>query len=361
MMLLGRLTRNNLIALATALTLLLTIQLYRYSGSPAQGAQSSPKWKDWGMIADEPTETQHTPPIIEPPIEEKEKEKETEKPKCESAAMTNPIPALNITITVPKDMTFDPAGPRPDQIILLTASDGGGHNGGIANIMEHTADNRKEYCARHGYIYHFVNIAQFDIECAHPVWKKIPAIVDAFNTYPDAQWVFFLDLDAIIMSPERDLHSSLLSQKGMLQSLNLGAQFLGLESVRLGLHMDTEPDLANLDLLIAQDQNGINAGSFFLRRSHFTQWLLDMWVDPFFYRMDWFGQEQQTLLHLIEHHKTLRDHLGLIKQRVANAYPIGPEYMKWQEGDLLVHFAGCWVDSSCQERWAEFWNKRGRA
>lgn len=33
--------------------------------------------------------------------------------------------------------------------------------------------------------------------------------------------------------------------------------------------------------------------------------------------------------------------------------------MKWQPGDLIVHFAGCWVGNNCQERWQEFWSKRG--
>jgi hypothetical protein len=32
--------------------------------------------------------------------------------------------------------------------------------------------------------------------------------------------------------------------------------------------------------------------------------------------------------------------------------------MRWFEGDLVVHFAGCWVNDQCQQRWAEFWGKR---
>ena len=66
-----------------------------------------------------------------------------------------------------------------------------------------------------------------------------------------------------------------------------------------------------------------------------------------------------TQLHFIKHHKVFRQHLGLIKQRVANAYSEGDSAMKWQAGDLVVHFAGCWVGNNCQERWEEFWAKRG--
>jgi hypothetical protein len=195
-------------------------------------------------------------------------------------------------------MVYSPAGPKPNQIVVVTASDGNGHNGGIEDILGQTSQNRKQYCAYHGYNYHFVNISKFDLEDAHPVWKKIPAIVDAFNTFPDSQWVFFLDLDAIIMSPKQDLNSLTLSHAGMEKSLDFGREFTGSERTPLGVYMPQLRDahFADIDMLIAQDHNGINAGSFFLRRSKFTQWLLDMWSDPFFMKMDWPGKEQDTLV-----------------------------------------------------------------
>jgi hypothetical protein len=53
-----------------------------------------------------------------------------------------------------------------------------------------------------------------------------------------------------------------------------------------------------------------------------------------------------------------REHTGLIKQRVANAYVEGGPSMSWEKGDLVVHLAGCWVSDKCEERWNEFWDKR---
>jgi len=44
----------------------------------------------------------------------------------------------------------------------------------------------------------------------HPVWGKLPAILDAFKRYPEAEWVWWLDMDAIIMNPEIDLFEYLL-------------------------------------------------------------------------------------------------------------------------------------------------------
>ena len=209
-----------------------------------------------------------------------------------------PISDLNITITVPENIKYSSNGPRPDQIILLTASDGQGNNGGIKNIIQLAEENRKAYCNHHGYIYHFINISKYDIGGSHAVWKKIPAIVEAFNTYPDAQWVFWLDLDAIIMTPKQDLNSLLLSKKGMQTALAAGDRHHSIDWDPMKTFQQAEADFDNTDILIAQDHNGLNAGSFLIRRSKYTQWLLDMWADPFFMHMTWPGREQDTLVRI---------------------------------------------------------------
>ena len=285
-----------------------------------------------------------------------------------------PISDLNTTITVPENIKYNPTGPRPDQVIFLTATDGQGNNGGIKDIVHLAEENRKAYCNHHGYIYHFINISKYDLGDSHAVWKKIPAIVEAFNTYPDAQWVFWLDLDAIIMTPSQDLNSLLLSKEGMQTALAAGDRHHSSEWAPLNTFQQAVTDFENTDVLIAQDHNGLNAGSFLIRRSKYTQWLLDMWADPFFMHMTWPGKEQDTLVrnayvilksitngfkvHFIRHHKTFREHLGIVKQRTINSFPEGADFMRWEEGDLLVHLAGCWVEDVCQERWDQFWAMR---
>lgn len=62
--------------------------------------------------------------------------------------------------------------------------------------------------------------------------------------------------------------------------------------------------------------------------------------------------------HLIRTHPSVRSHMGLVRQRVLNAYPVGEEKMVWHDGDLVVHMAGCWIDDKCNERWEEFWAKK---
>jgi len=61
----------------------------------------------------------------------------------------------------------------------------------------------------------------------------------------------------------------------------------------------------------------------------------------------------------VSKHPVIREHMGLVRQRTLNAYPVGGKEMIWSEGDLVVHMAGCWVDDKCNDRWEQYWAKRG--
>jgi len=187
-------------------------------------------------------------------------------------------------------------GPKPDEIVLLAASDGKGHNGKIENILADITLNRQEYADHHGYHYQFLNISKYDIGDAQPVWAKLPAIVETFNLHPHAKWVWWLDLDAIIMSPAIDLRTHLLSfealTKNILLDFDMNKPGGGLSGVKTPKTFDPN----KIDLIVSQDQNGLNAGSFLIRRSEFTRTFIDIWSDPMFVRKNWMGQEQDAMV-----------------------------------------------------------------
>lgn len=188
------------------------------------------------------------------------------------------------------------------------------------------------------------------------MWAKLPSIIDSFNQFPDAQWVWWLDSDAIIMSPEVDLSSQLLSHDALFHCLEKEMEIRrGSGGGRTEIFTPKNPDVSQIDIIVSQDHNGLNAGSFFIRRSQFTKMLMDLWADPQFINARWASQEQEALLRLVLNHKFVRDHVGYVSQRVLNAYPFS---RGWSPGDLVVHFAGCWVDDRCAEQFDDFWNRR---
>ncbi|KAH0543464.1 hypothetical protein FGG08_002229 [Glutinoglossum americanum] len=255
---------------------------------------------------------------------------------------------------------FNPKGPKPENIIILTATDGNGNNAEIPDLLENVGHNRQEYCDYHGYICVFTNITKYDLEDKHPVWAKIPGIAQAFHEHPDSEWLWWLDMDAIIMTPSIDLSSHILSHTAIASSIKKNEPIkLGSEKAVSNVTTAANPLPADIDILVAQDQNGINAGSFMIRRSLFSRFLLDMWTEPLFMSLDAPGREQDALMNFFLEHPIVREHTGLVEMRMFNAYSVGPPGYGWRDGDLAVHFAGCWVDHHCMEAFQEHWKKRG--
>jgi mannan polymerase II complex MNN10 subunit len=137
---------------------------------------------------------------------------------------------------------------------------------------------------------------------------------------------------------------------------------------------------SSIDIIIPQDCDGFNLGSFFVRRSPFTDRLLDMWWDPVLYEqkhMEWEHKEQDALEHLYASQPYLRTHFAFIPQRKINSFPPGacaaqPEPEPEQtteakppldprfhynelERDFMVNMAGCEWGRDC---WAEMYMYR---
>jgi hypothetical protein len=85
-----------------------------------------------------------------------------------------------------------------------------------------------------------VDLAYYKVtKTAHPVWGKLPALLDAMRKYPEADWIWWLDIDAIIMSPEIDLHKYLLDPE------TLQSKFLNGEPI-IYLTEELQPTLSGL-------------------------------------------------------------------------------------------------------------------
>ncbi|KAK9344525.1 galactosyl transferase GMA12/MNN10 family-domain-containing protein [Lipomyces starkeyi] len=286
---------------------------------------------------------------------ESEQEKtESEQEKTEEATEEAPKEAVDqadgedrkAKLTQIQGKAQDTLEPKGNKVVLLTATDGKGHNNEIENLLDMVTENREDYTAFHEYKYQFTNISEFNQDGRIAVWNKIPAIQNAFDINPDAEWVWWLDMDIIIMTPSQDLASLVLDRDIMKERITYDAPIKLSNGKASGLTVSRDVDLSKIDMIIAQDHAGINAGSMLFRRSDWTFSFLDMWVDPVY--VDRFNNEQDALSHILIKHKKIREHVGFVPQRVINAYAVGGDEMGWHTGDILVHFAGCWyVPSFC--------------
>lgn len=100
-------------------------------------------------------------------------------------------------------------------------------------------------------------------------WAKIAALKDAWVRYPDIDWIWMLDADAIIMNANIDLHDHLLSHE-TLKRVVLPDQEVWIpgghkideqKDKKVRTRKDVVPE--ELEFLIAKDGNGIKYGKPF--------------------------------------------------------------------------------------------------
>jgi len=143
-----------------------------------------------------------------------------------------------------------------------------------------------------GYDFIWADITPFAVPHTDALeWAKVGVISAAFAAYPNAKWLWWLDLDAIIMTPSLPV-STYLSPDGM-RSIMLppdtkirGPGGFSEFNVSYPLRpmsrwdQNTRLDEDQLHLLLTQDELcGLNDGSFFLKRGVWADWILEMWTD----------------------------------------------------------------------------------
>jgi hypothetical protein len=169
-----------------------------------------------------------------------------------------------------------------------------------------TYENKKTYCEKHGYNFHFC-VESKDLSRPIP-WTKIKIIQELFED-PEVEWVFWTDADSLIMNSKIKLKS--LIDRGY-------------------------------DIIVASDNNGINTGQFFIRNCEWSRdFLARIYAKEQFIYHGWW--EQMSIIDEFNNNEIDRSHCKITKQRFMNSYPpeyIGGNHEYWHKGDFILHFAG---------------------
>lgn len=241
-------------------------------------------------------------------------------------------------------------------VIILAANEGGGVQRWKTpqewSVERSSIANKKEYAKKHGYILTIKDVSlkrRYSHEWREG-WEKTDILRQTMREYPDAEWFWWLDLYTFIMEPDINLEDYLLDNVENktyrslddFNPLNLGTEVP---------YLDTSS--SPVDMILAQDCGGFNLGSFFLRRSEWSDMLLDFWWDPALYdqmHMTWEHKEQDCLEVMYGNQPWVRERLGFVPLRAINSFPPGacsdqrddPRYFyNEKERDFVVNMAGC--------------------
>ncbi|KAF2436458.1 hypothetical protein EJ08DRAFT_578674 [Tothia fuscella] len=266
-------------------------------------------------------------------------------------------------------------------VIILAANQGGGvmeWKGPREWAIERdSVKNKKQYAKRWGYELEIVDMSTKK-RYAHEwreSWEKVDTIRNTMRKYPKAEWFWWLDLNTFVMEPSYSLQSHIFNQLSentyrdinVYNPLNITHPLTEpyLDEETLSPVGDGKPE--SINLIVPQDCGGFNLGSFFVRRSLWTDRLLDIWWDPVGYEqkhMDWEHKEQDALEYMYQNQPWIRPHVAFIPQRKVNSFPPGACGDKGEDPkihyqpadrDFMVNMAGCEWGRDC---WGEMYNYR---
>jgi mannan polymerase II complex MNN10 subunit len=188
---------------------------------------------------------------------------------------------------------------------------------------------------------------------------------------------WWLDLNTFIMEPSYSLQGHIFDNLAdntyrdinIYNPLSITHPPVGdfLDPIALSPVGDNKSE--SIDLIVPQDCSGFTLGTFFMRRSQWTDRLLDTWWDPVCYEqkhMEWEHKEQNALEYLYSNQPWIRPHTAFIQQRKVNSYPPGAcggddgsldtrFHYHEEDRDFMVNMAGCEWGRDC---WAEIYNYR---
>jgi mannan polymerase II complex MNN10 subunit len=180
------------------------------------------------------------------------------------------------------------------------------HNDEFKLLADLTLPNKKTYCEKHNYPL----IINTDNWHNIPIgFEKAYLIKDAFDTFPDCEWVFFSECDTLITNMDIKLEDIIKNEEK--------------------------------HFVITTDINGINAGSFFIKNSHEgNEFLQDM-----FNGIGKFNHEQEFIIDSFFISRKHHNKISLYPQRKFNSYihnwnDLFGNNGQWQENDFIIHFPG---------------------
>ncbi|KAF3938272.1 hypothetical protein ABW19_dt0206626 [Dactylella cylindrospora] len=260
-------------------------------------------------------------------------------------------------------------------VIILAANQGGGVLGWKTPkewyVERESIKNKKAYAARHGYTLEIRDMKSLK-RYAHEwreSWEKVDILKQTMKKYPHAEWFWYLDVQTFIMEPGISLQDHIFNRLHEVTFRDINKHNpLNITHPPKKRYLDPtakskvgDGNDDSIGLIVPQDCGGFNLGSFFARRSEFTERLLDVWWDPVGYEqmhMTWEHKEQDVLEHIYIHQPWSRNGIAFIPQRMINSFPPGACKEKAgdknifyhpEDRDFMVNMAGCEWGRDCAD------------
>lgn len=117
------------------------------------------------------------------------------------------------------------------------------------------------------------------------------------------------------------IHEHVLSQDGMARNIPLDHPMTGVDGGKTGYRSPTSYQHEDINSVISMNHWGMNVGNFLMPRSEWSDWLLDLWIEPLYIFQNWVFPENDRWRHMWQYHEIARNHTACMNQLSIDAYP----------------------------------------
>jgi len=146
-----------------------------------------------------------------------------------------------------------------------------------------------------GYINFFASVSDYEeaVGDSPRSWATVPAVRHAIALHPTSKYFFHLSPHALIMNPAQSLKSHLLDRNRLESVMLKDIPIVPPDSIiRTFSHLKEK----DVDLILTQDSEDLNPGSFILKNGDFARFFLDLWFDPLFRSYNFAKAETHALV-----------------------------------------------------------------
>lgn len=227
--------------------------------------------------------------------------------------------------------------------------------------------NKKQYAVKHNYqlvIKDFTKSKKYSNENREG-WQKFDIIKEVMNEVDNGDWIWYLDLYSLIMEQQIKLEDLIFNQLDKITTRDLS--YFNPNGIDLDLPFLEKNDQP-INLIISQDCGGFNLDSFLIKKTNWSNYLLDILFDPIIYLKNfsrWKNGEKNALEYYYSKYASIRSRIAFMPTRLISSLPKGacPDYPNDERffynetsRDFLVNMNGCQFYRNCWEEMEYFKN-----
>jgi mannan polymerase II complex MNN11 subunit len=132
---------------------------------------------------------------------------------------------------------------------------------------------------RAGYAVFLPNVTDYNLDGSPASWARVPALRHAMAKWPASKYIWYLDQHSLIMNPDRGLYDNIMEPERLELLLLKDKPVVPPDSVikTLGNVKGSQ-----IDLVMCQNTENLDTGSFIIRTGEWAKFFLDTWFDPLY-------------------------------------------------------------------------------